>query len=58
MLRYLADWLTQHYSVFNVFSYLTLRAIRSALRQHAPERFLVPHAYIRSTRWPRGKRET
>jgi phospho-N-acetylmuramoyl-pentapeptide-transferase len=31
MLRYLADWLTQHYSVFNVFSYLTLRAILAAL---------------------------
>jgi phospho-N-acetylmuramoyl-pentapeptide-transferase len=31
MLRYVADWLTQHYSVFNVFSYLTLRAILAAL---------------------------
>jgi len=31
MLRYLADWLTQYYSGFNVFSYLTLRAILAAL---------------------------
>jgi phospho-N-acetylmuramoyl-pentapeptide-transferase len=31
MLRYVADWLTQYHSVFNVFSYLTLRAILAAL---------------------------
>ena len=31
MLRYLAESLTQYYSVFNVFSYLTLRAILAAL---------------------------
>jgi phospho-N-acetylmuramoyl-pentapeptide-transferase len=31
MLRYAAEWLTQYYSVFNVFSYLTLRAILAAL---------------------------
>jgi phospho-N-acetylmuramoyl-pentapeptide-transferase len=31
MLRYLADWLTQYHSGFNVFSYLTLRAILAAL---------------------------
>ena len=31
MLRYLAEWLTQYYSGFNVFSYLTLRAILAAL---------------------------
>ncbi len=31
MLRYFAEWLTQFYSVFNVFSYLTLRAIFAAL---------------------------
>jgi phospho-N-acetylmuramoyl-pentapeptide-transferase len=31
MLRYLADWLTQYHSCFNVFSYLTLRAILAAL---------------------------
>jgi phospho-N-acetylmuramoyl-pentapeptide-transferase len=31
MLRYVADWLTQYYSGFNVFSYLTLRAILAAL---------------------------
>jgi phospho-N-acetylmuramoyl-pentapeptide-transferase len=31
MLRYLAEWLTQYYSGFNAFSYLTLRAILAAL---------------------------
>jgi len=31
MLRYLAEWLTQYYSAFNAFSYLTLRAILAAL---------------------------
>jgi phospho-N-acetylmuramoyl-pentapeptide-transferase len=31
MLRYLAGWLTEYYSGFNVFSYLTLRAILAAL---------------------------
>jgi phospho-N-acetylmuramoyl-pentapeptide-transferase len=31
MLRYLAEWLAQTYSVFNVFSYLTLRSILAAL---------------------------
>jgi phospho-N-acetylmuramoyl-pentapeptide-transferase len=31
MLRYVADWLTHYYSGFNVFSYLTLRAILAAL---------------------------
>ena len=31
MLRHVADWLTQYSSVFNVFSYLTLRAILAAL---------------------------
>ena len=31
MLRYLAEWATQFYSVFNVFGYLTLRAILAAL---------------------------
>jgi phospho-N-acetylmuramoyl-pentapeptide-transferase len=31
MLRYVAEWLTQYYSGFNVFSYLTLRAILAAL---------------------------
>ena len=31
MLRYLAAWLAESYSVFNVFSYLTLRSILAAL---------------------------
>src|SRR5512137_2477595 len=31
MLRYVADWLTHYYTGFNVFSYLTLRAILAAL---------------------------
>ena len=31
MLRYVAEWLTQFHSAFNVFSYLTLRAILAAL---------------------------
>ena len=31
MLRYLAEWATQFHSGFNVFSYLTLRAILAAL---------------------------
>jgi phospho-N-acetylmuramoyl-pentapeptide-transferase len=31
VLRYLAEWLTQYHSGFNVFSYLTLRAILAAL---------------------------
>jgi len=31
MLRYLAAWLTEFYSGFNVFNYLTLRAILAAL---------------------------
>jgi phospho-N-acetylmuramoyl-pentapeptide-transferase len=31
MLRYLADWLVQYHSAFNVFSYLTLRSILAAL---------------------------
>jgi len=31
MLRYVAEWLTEYYSAFNVFSYLTLRAILAAL---------------------------
>ena len=31
MLRHVAEWLTQYYSAFNVFSYLTMRAILAAL---------------------------
>jgi phospho-N-acetylmuramoyl-pentapeptide-transferase len=31
MLRLLAEWLTQQYSAFNVFSYITMRAILAAL---------------------------
>jgi phospho-N-acetylmuramoyl-pentapeptide-transferase len=31
MLRYLTEWLTQYYSGFNAFGYLTLRAILAAL---------------------------
>ena len=31
MLRHVAEWLTQYYSGFNAFSYLTLRAIFAAL---------------------------
>ena len=31
MLRYVAEWLAQYCSGFNVFSYLTLRAILAAL---------------------------
>ena len=31
MLRYVAEWLTQYYTGFHVFSYLTLRAILAAL---------------------------
>jgi phospho-N-acetylmuramoyl-pentapeptide-transferase len=31
MLRYVTEWLTQYYSGFNAFSYLTLRAILAAL---------------------------
>jgi phospho-N-acetylmuramoyl-pentapeptide-transferase len=31
MLRHVADWLTQYFSAFNVFSYLTMRAILAAL---------------------------
>jgi phospho-N-acetylmuramoyl-pentapeptide-transferase len=31
MLRYLAEWLVQYHSAFNVFSYLTLRSILAAL---------------------------
>jgi phospho-N-acetylmuramoyl-pentapeptide-transferase len=31
MLRYLAGWLAQTHTVFNVFSYLTLRSILAAL---------------------------
>jgi len=31
MLRYVAEWLVQYHSAFNVFSYLTLRAILAAL---------------------------
>ena len=31
MLRYLTEWLTQYYTGFNAFSYLTLRAIMAAL---------------------------
>jgi phospho-N-acetylmuramoyl-pentapeptide-transferase len=31
MLRYVAEWLTQYYSAFNVFSYITMRAILAAL---------------------------
>ena len=31
MLRYVADWLVQYHSAFNVFSYLTLRSILAAL---------------------------
>jgi phospho-N-acetylmuramoyl-pentapeptide-transferase len=31
MLRYVAEWLVQYHSAFNVFSYLTLRSILAAL---------------------------
>ena len=31
MLLWLSEYLTQYYSIFNVFSYLTLRAIVSTL---------------------------
>ena len=31
MLLYLADWLTNTFSAFNAFTYITLRAIMAAL---------------------------
>jgi phospho-N-acetylmuramoyl-pentapeptide-transferase len=46
MLRYLAHWLTGYYSGFNVFSYLTLRAILAALTALLIS-FLVGPAMIR-----------
>jgi phospho-N-acetylmuramoyl-pentapeptide-transferase len=46
MLRHVAEWLTQFYSGFNVFSYLTLRAILAALSALALS-FLVGPPMIR-----------
>jgi len=46
MLRYVAEWLTRYDSVFNVFSYLTLRAILAALTALLIS-FLVGPAVIR-----------
>ncbi len=46
MLRHVAEWLTQFYSGFNVFSYLTLRAIFAALSALALS-FLVGPPMIR-----------
>jgi len=47
MLRYIAQWLTEYYSGFNVFSYLTLRAILAALTALLIS-FLVGPAMIRT----------
>jgi phospho-N-acetylmuramoyl-pentapeptide-transferase len=46
MLRYVTEWLTQFYSGFNAFSYLTLRAILAALTALLIS-FLVGPAMIR-----------
>jgi phospho-N-acetylmuramoyl-pentapeptide-transferase len=46
MLRYLTEWLTQYYSGFNAFGYLTLRAILAALTALAIS-FLVGPTMIR-----------
>jgi phospho-N-acetylmuramoyl-pentapeptide-transferase len=46
MLRYLTEWLTQYYSGFNAFGYLTLRAILAALTALAIS-FLVGPTVIR-----------
>jgi phospho-N-acetylmuramoyl-pentapeptide-transferase len=47
MLRYLAEWLTQYYSGFNAFSYLTLRSILAALTALSIS-FLVGPSMIRT----------
>ncbi len=46
MLRYVTEWITQYYSGFNAFSYLTLRAILAALTALLIS-FLVGPAMIR-----------
>jgi phospho-N-acetylmuramoyl-pentapeptide-transferase len=46
MLRYLTEWLTQYYTGFNAFSYLTLRAIMAALTALSIS-FLVGPSMIR-----------
>jgi phospho-N-acetylmuramoyl-pentapeptide-transferase len=46
MLRYLAEWLTQYYTGFNAFGYLTLRAILAALTALSIS-FLVGPSMIR-----------
>jgi phospho-N-acetylmuramoyl-pentapeptide-transferase len=46
MLRYLTEWLTQYYTGFNAFGYLTLRAILAALTALAIS-FLVGPTMIR-----------
>ncbi|HET7204191.1 MAG TPA: phospho-N-acetylmuramoyl-pentapeptide-transferase [Steroidobacteraceae bacterium] len=47
MLRHVAAWLAQYYSVFNVFGYLTLRAILAALTALAISLLVGP----RMIRW-------
>ena len=44
MLRHVAAWLAEYYSVFNVFGYLTLRAILAALTALAISLLVGPDA--------------
>ena len=56
MLRYLAEWATQFYSGFNVFSYLTLRAILAALTALAISFVIGPHVIRRLAHHQVGQR--
>ena len=56
MLRYLAEWATQFHSGFNVFSYLTLRAILAALTALAISFVVGPYVIRRLAHHQVGQR--
>ena len=56
MLRYFAEWATQFYSGFNVFGYLTLRAILAALTALAISFIVGPYVIRRLAQHQVGQR--
>ena len=56
MLRYLAEWATQFHSGFNVFGYLTLRAILAALTALAISFIVGPYVIRRLAQHQVGQR--
>jgi phospho-N-acetylmuramoyl-pentapeptide-transferase len=56
MLRHVAAWLAQYYSGFNVFGYLTLRAILAALTALAISLLVGPRMIRWLSRYQVGQR--